>query len=97
MVLRPVDMIAVADARALEVTTGSLEANLDPTQTDQWPGARHNRQTDLLFADSHAISAKRKDVIDPGNQSWRARWNNDNQPHMEIKWSVDWSTEASQP
>jgi prepilin-type processing-associated H-X9-DG protein len=68
-------------------------ANLDPTQFDQWPSNRHNRRTDILFADGHAQSARRKDVIDPANQVWRRYWNNDNQPHNEVSWSVNWAQE----
>jgi len=37
----------------------------------------------------------RKEVIDPKpNNVWRARWNNDNQPHNEVTWTVDWALEA---
>jgi len=48
-----------------------------------------------MFADGHVQTAMRKDVIDPkqGNL-WRARWNNDNQPHNEVTWTVDWTLEA---
>jgi len=30
---------------------------------------------------AHAESAYRKDIVDPKNDSWRARWNNDNRAH----------------
>jgi prepilin-type N-terminal cleavage/methylation domain-containing protein/prepilin-type processing-associated H-X9-DG protein len=95
MVVRPVDMIMLADARAPEDPTGVWPANTDPTQSDQWPSNRHSRKTDLMFADGHATTALRKDVIDPKpNNLWRSRWNNDDQPHNEITWSVDWALEA---
>ncbi len=68
------------------------EANLDPTQRDQWPSSRHSGRTDLLFADGHAEKPWRKDVINPRNETWRSRWNNDNSPHWEI---ADWSYNAS--
>ena len=97
MVRSPVEMIAVADARALESTANGLEANLDPTSADQWPGARHNRRCDILFAEGHVETAARKDVINPDNLKWRSRWNNDNDPHVEVKWSVDWGMESAQP
>ena len=74
---------------------GTWPANLDPTQYDQWPSNRHNRQTDLLFCDGHAENARRHDVIDSRNQYWRSRWNNDNSPHLEIGyWTVDPVQEA---
>ena len=96
-VLRPVEMIMVGDARAFENPSlyNTWPANLDPKEYDQWPSNRHNRNTDLLFCDGHASSARRRDVIDPANRMWRARWNNDNNPHTEIgNWSVDWAKEG---
>ncbi len=92
-VVKPVEMIMLADSQAQKATF-SWEANLDPTQSDQWPSNRHNRKTDIMFADGHVESVLRHDVIDPQNQFWRRHWNNDNQPHMEISWSVDWAFEA---
>jgi prepilin-type N-terminal cleavage/methylation domain-containing protein/prepilin-type processing-associated H-X9-DG protein len=91
MVRSPTEMIMLGDSRA----DSSWDANLDPTQADQWPSNRHNRSTDIMYADGHAASAKRKDVIDPKKDNpWRNRWNNDNQPHNEINWAVDWNAEA---
>jgi len=44
---------------------------------------------------SHIESPKRKEVIDPApNNPWRSRWNNDNQPHNDLTWNVDWETES---
>jgi len=98
MVVKPVDMIMLGDARAFANpavdSPGAWPANLDPTQQDQWPSNRHARQTDLMFADGHAEGARRKDVIDPRNLMWRARWNNDNDPHMEVNWTVNPAAEA---
>jgi len=90
-VVNPSGMIVLGDARAFPNPSlySTWPANLDPTQYDQWPSNRHNRQTDLLFADSHADRARRRDVIDPKNLDWRAHWNNDNKPHLEIgNWQV---------
>jgi prepilin-type N-terminal cleavage/methylation domain-containing protein/prepilin-type processing-associated H-X9-DG protein len=95
MVVKPVDMIMLGDARAPENPAGVWPVNIDPTQSDQWPSNRHNRRTDLMYADGHAQGAIRKDVIDPKqNNVWRTRWNNDNQPHNEISWAVNWALEA---
>ncbi len=95
MVVKPAEMIMLGDARALQNPAGAWPANLDPTQSNQWPSNRHNRRADIMFADGHALSARRKDVIDPApNNPWRSRWNNDNQPHNEITWTVDWAEEA---
>lgn len=85
-------MIAIGDVPALK--TGMLfNANMDVRDDSadhpQRPSNRHNYRTDLLFADGHVESPKRNEVISPtGN--WRARWNNDNQPHPELpNWSVN--------
>ncbi|MBU6399389.1 MAG: DUF1559 domain-containing protein [Verrucomicrobia bacterium] len=99
MVVSPAEMIMLADVKAQE-NAGliSFDANLDPTDNStghsQWPSNRHNYQTDIMFADGHADASRRHDVIDPANLLWRSRWNNDNQPHPEIRWTVSWSDEA---
>ncbi len=91
MVRSPVEMMMLGDSKA----DSSWDANFDPTQEDQWPSNRHNRNTDIMFADGHAQSAKRKEVIDPKKDNpWRSRWNNDNQPHNEIPWTVNSISEA---
>jgi prepilin-type N-terminal cleavage/methylation domain-containing protein len=87
----PSNMIALGDVRSDAVTV-DFNANLDPVIGDaadnmppvhgQCPTNRHNYRTDLLFADSHAESPKRNDVINPNDPNWRARWNNDNDPHL---------------
>lgn len=95
----PANMIAVADVRS-DTPAGQIQfsANTtpptswttgqDPTWHPQVPCNRHNYRTDLLFADSHVESAKRSDVINPNNNYWRARWNNDNDPHLDVTWTV---------
>jgi len=89
MVVSPSQMIMLGDSQA-QAKGYSWEANLDATQADQWPSNRHSRKTNLLCADGHAETAIRNNVIDPAvDNAWRARWNNDNQPHNEIKWTVD--------
>jgi prepilin-type N-terminal cleavage/methylation domain-containing protein/prepilin-type processing-associated H-X9-DG protein len=100
-VVSPTQCIAVGDVPALK-NAGliSYNANMDPTDNTaghtQWPSNRHNRRTDMLFCDGHVESPSRNDVIDPtkGNP-WRNRWNNDNQPHNEVTWTVN-PTYASQ-
>ncbi|HEY5909697.1 MAG TPA: type II secretion system protein [Verrucomicrobiae bacterium] len=99
MVRRPSEMIMLGDARAFANpaldSPGAWPANLDPTQQDQWPSNRHNRYTDLMFCDGHAVGARRREVIDPRNLTWRARWNNDNDPHLTSGyWTVNPTAEA---
>ena len=91
-------MINLADTRALPASqdSGSWEANLDPTDTQdnsssgfsgQLPSNRHNYKCDVGFCDAHVEIAIRNDMVNPlMNAPWRHRWNNDNQPHNEVTW-----------
>jgi len=85
MVKSPANMIMLADSKP----DGTFDGNMDPKTPTEWPSNRHNRKTNLMFCDGHAESPKRKDVIDPNNLAWRARWNNDNDPHTEINWTIN--------
>jgi prepilin-type N-terminal cleavage/methylation domain-containing protein/prepilin-type processing-associated H-X9-DG protein len=73
-VKRPSDMIMLGDAK----TDGAWDGNMDPKQKDQWPSSRHGGRTTLMFCDGHAESGKRAQVVDPANETWGRRWNNDN-------------------
>ena len=96
----PVNMIAVGDVRS-DIPVPAFNANLDPVIGDaadnmdpthcQCPSNRHNFRTDLLFADGHVESPKRNDVINPNDNFWRARWNNDNDPHLPPNGPASWS------
>ena len=90
-VRKPAEMIMLGDSKP----DGSFDGNIDPKNPLEWPSNRHNRRTVLLFADGHAESPRRADVINPRNGFWRARWNNDNDPHWEIGfWTVNPAQEA---
>jgi prepilin-type N-terminal cleavage/methylation domain-containing protein/prepilin-type processing-associated H-X9-DG protein len=98
-VLHPSDMIAVADVRS-DTPAGQIQFSANTTPPTDWtqtqdplwhpqvPCNRHNYHTDILFADGHVENPRRSDVIDPNNNLWRCRWNNDNQPHLESTWTV---------
>ena len=91
MVVSPSSMIMLADSKP----DGSWDANMDATQPDQWPSNRHTRRTNIQCADGHAESVLRKDLVDPKRDNpWRSRWNNDNQPHNEVTWTVNAALEA---
>ena len=96
VVVKPVDMIMLTDAKP----DGSFDGSVDPVTLynnvngEEWPSNRHSRRTDVMLADGHAESPHRKDVIDPNSEMWRRRWNNDNQPHYEISWTINPSIEA---
>jgi prepilin-type N-terminal cleavage/methylation domain-containing protein/prepilin-type processing-associated H-X9-DG protein len=94
------EMIMVADAKVggdgatFPGAAPYHDGSLDPTEQAQWPSNRHSRRTVILFADGHVESARRREVIDPATGSkWRSRWNNDNQPHNEVTWSVNAANE----
>lgn len=95
MVVKPTQMIMLGDVRALaDASAIAFNANMDPTANSpahtEWPSSRHNGRADLLFVDGHVESPKRAEVIDPKqNNPWRSRWNNDNQPHNEITWTIN--------
>ena len=72
----------------------SYNANMDPTANTldhtEWPSSRHSGRADLLFCDGHTEAPKRAMVIDPkADNPWRNRWNNDDQPHNNVKWSIN--------
>ena len=89
-VKRPTEMIMICDVPSVPQTvTPSFNGNCDPadTHTDTGhsacPANRHNYRTDVLFCDGHVETPKRNDLRSPINGFWRARWNNDNDPHNE--------------
>lgn len=84
-VKNPSDMIFLIESRS----DFSWDGNCDPKQADQWPSKRHNNRTAVMFCDGHAEIANRKDIVDPKNDRWRRRWNNDNLPHYEFNWTGD--------
>ena len=86
----PVEMLMLADSKP----DGSFDGNVDPKNPLEWPSNRHNRRTVVLLADGHAEIVARKDMVDPKNDRWRRRWNNDNEPHYEFSWSVSAVQEA---
>jgi prepilin-type N-terminal cleavage/methylation domain-containing protein/prepilin-type processing-associated H-X9-DG protein len=81
----PADMMMLADSKSDK----SWDGNIDPKEPDQWPAKRHNERTTVMLCDGHAESARRRDIVDPNNAGWRKRWNNDNEPHPEFKWTGD--------
>ncbi|MBI2927065.1 MAG: type II secretion system protein [Verrucomicrobia bacterium] len=90
-VRKPTEMIMLADSKpgdglSPKPTRGQFDGNVDPTTSSEWPSNRHKRRTVLMFCDGHAESALRNEVIDPRNEKWHRRWNNDNS--MAGSWTV---------
>jgi prepilin-type N-terminal cleavage/methylation domain-containing protein len=94
MIKRPVNMIAIGDVIS-DAAPGTIKFNANihiaanNSVNPQFPCNRHNYNTDLVFCDGHVESPRRSDVVDPNNIYWRACWNNDNDPHMEVP---NWTT-----
>ena len=93
----PSEMIMLGDSKpgdgsSAKPTRGLFDGNIDPTTASEWPSNRHNRRTVLMFCDGHAESAPRNEVINPRNEVWHRRWNNDNS--LAGSWSVS-QTEAN--
>jgi len=104
MVVAPSEMIMVGDSKPGNGTvsrpkTGEFDGNLDPRSTGDGPANRHNFKTVLMFADGHADAARRRDIVNPKNDLWRARWNNDNLAHSprtrETPIIADWTVNAA--
>ncbi|MBM3832292.1 MAG: type II secretion system protein [Verrucomicrobia bacterium] len=93
----PTEMIMLGDSKpgdgsGPKPTRGAYDGNIDPTTPSEWPSNRHNRKTVLMFCDGHAEAANRNDVIDPKNERWHRRWNNDNS--LAGTWTVTASQAA---
>ena len=96
-VKHPAEMIMLADSKPGDGSSakpryGLFDGNIDPTTPAEWPSNRHNKRTVVMFCDGHAESAIRNLVIDPANDVWHRRWNNDNS--MSGSWTVN-KAEAS--
>ena len=90
-VQRPSDMIALGDT----VADRNYDTSLDPHEANQFPAKRHGQLTNLAFADGHSEMPLRKDVVNPTNLFWRARWNADGDPHIEF--DAGWTALFNRP
>ncbi|HTI98913.1 MAG TPA: prepilin-type N-terminal cleavage/methylation domain-containing protein [Dongiaceae bacterium] len=88
-VRKPTEMIWICDVPSVpKNVTPSFNGNCEPADVktvsghSACPANRHNFRTDVLFCDGHVETPRRNDVRDPNNAFWRARWNNDNDPHL---------------
>ena len=85
-VMAPSEMIMLADSKA----DGDWDGNLDPFGPSEWPANRHNYRCDIMWADGHASAEIRKSVVNMKDSTWRARWNNDHDPHTELGSRSSW-------
>lgn len=82
-VRRPSEMIMLGDSRPDQ----HFDGNIDPTTPAEWPSSRHRRRSVLMFCDGHAESALRKDLVNPANDYWHRRWNNDGHSRGPNAWT----------
>jgi prepilin-type N-terminal cleavage/methylation domain-containing protein len=89
MVKSPANMIMVCDVPSVaQNVTPNFNANTEPADVNTatghsaCPSNRHNYRTDVLFCEGHVESPKRNDLRNPTDVTWRARWDNDNDPHL---------------
>ncbi|MBL9138868.1 MAG: type II secretion system protein [Verrucomicrobiales bacterium] len=100
VVKSPSEMIMLGDSKPgtggkiTKSTRGQFDANIDPTTEAEWPSNRHNGRTTLMFCDGHAEAARRNDVIDPMNDKWHRRWNNDGE--RSPNWTVNRAASSQQ-
>ncbi|HWD90852.1 MAG TPA: DUF1559 domain-containing protein [Verrucomicrobiae bacterium] len=87
-VKRPADMIWICDVPSIpQDISPNFNANCEPADVktvsghSACPANRHSSRTDVLFCDGHVEAPKRNDLRNPNDITWRARWNNDNDPH----------------
>jgi prepilin-type N-terminal cleavage/methylation domain-containing protein/prepilin-type processing-associated H-X9-DG protein len=85
----PANMIWMCDVPSVPITeTPDFNANTEPadvqtaTGHSACPSNRHNYHTVVLFCDGHVETPRRNDLRNPQNAFWRARWNNDFDPHF---------------
>jgi prepilin-type N-terminal cleavage/methylation domain-containing protein/prepilin-type processing-associated H-X9-DG protein len=95
----PTSMIMICDVPSVpQNVSPAFNGNCEPADVktlsghSACPANRHNYRTDVLFCDGHVESPKRNDLRSPNNPTWRASWNNDNNPHLE---AGDWQSSPS--
>jgi prepilin-type N-terminal cleavage/methylation domain-containing protein/prepilin-type processing-associated H-X9-DG protein len=79
------EMIMLSDSKV----DGVFDGNIDPTPPAEWPSSRHDRRCVVMFCDGHAEKAYRRDVVNPANQNWHRRWNNDNHFRGATAWAYN--------
>lgn len=84
---RPGQMIAIADNDAddtLKGRPGNWDTAIDPINDAgrEWPGARHNKGANVLWADGHADFQLQANLVEKTHKA-RRRWNNDFRSHCK--------------
>lgn len=87
-VKRPSDMIAISDNDAddfFKGRPGNWDTAIEPTDDGgrEWPGARHRKGCNVLWADGHAVFQLQAKLVEKTHQA-RRRWNNDFRSHWDL-------------
>jgi len=88
-VKRPAEMICIADNDAddyLTGTPGQWDTAIDPVDDPpnrEWPGARHDKGCNVLWADGHADFQLQAKLVEKTHLA-RRRWNNDYRAHCDL-------------
>jgi len=81
----PAVMIAMGDSMFMPVVSSTTFSYLLAVGDGARPSPdRHNGGSNMAFVDGHSENILNKRLIE-NSQSARSRWNNDNEPHMEVK------------
>lgn len=93
----PAEMLAIADndvtkENLFSQVYGTWDTAIDPSNSNEYPGARHNKGANFAFCDGHAEWISQKKAVEK-KKKMRARWNNDFKNHCS-EWS---DKESSMP
>lgn len=85
---RPAEMIVIADNDADDLVKGqpgTWDTAIDPIDDSgrEWPGARHDKGCNVLWADGHADFQLQARLVEKTHKA-RRRWNNDFRAHCDI-------------
>jgi prepilin-type N-terminal cleavage/methylation domain-containing protein/prepilin-type processing-associated H-X9-DG protein len=87
-VKRPADMIVIADNDSDDLVKGqpgNWDTAIDPIDDSgrEWPGARHDKGCNVLWADGHADFQLQARLVEKTHKA-RRRWNNDFRAHCQL-------------
>jgi prepilin-type processing-associated H-X9-DG protein len=82
-VVAPSEMIAMTDYDPLVDDDGDGDFHPDLLFTISLTGSRHSSSANVIFCDAHVEFAK-TNMMTLRYGPFRPRWNNDQQPHLEL-------------
>ena len=86
-VARPSDMFAIGDSGTDDANSSPGKwdelmnpINIEQGELQQWPGSRHQKGSNLAYADSHIEWLRQEELVKPVKRI-RQKWNNDFRDH----------------